>query len=48
LGNPRLAALDLVPAAMHQPDLFAADNHRRQSLSPLIDRINDRYGRCTI
>ena len=31
--------LDLVPAARHQPDLFAADNHRRQKLSPLIDRI---------
>jgi len=28
--------LDLVPAAQHQPDLFAADNHRRQKLSPLI------------
>jgi hypothetical protein len=28
--------LDLVPAAMHQPDLFAAENHRRQKLSPLI------------
>jgi DNA polymerase-4 len=34
--------LDLVPAARHQPDLFAADTHRRQQLSPLIDRINDR------
>jgi hypothetical protein len=40
--------LDLVPAARHQPDLFAADNHRCQKLSPLIDRINDRYGRCAI
>ena len=40
--------LDLVPAVHHQPDLFAADNHRRQKLSPLIDRINDRYGRCAI
>ena len=40
--------LDLVPAAQHQPDLFAADNGRRQKLSPLVDRINDRYGRCTI
>jgi DNA polymerase-4 len=40
--------LDLVPAAQHQPDLFAADTHRRQRLSPLIDRINDRYGRCAI
>jgi hypothetical protein len=28
--------------------LFAADNHRRQKLSPLIDLINDRYGRCAI
>ena len=36
--------LDLVPADHHQPDLFAADNHRRQKLSPLIDRINDRFG----
>ena len=40
--------LDLVPARQHQPDLFAADNDRRQKLSPLIDRINDRYGRCSI
>jgi hypothetical protein len=40
--------LDLVPADHHQPDLFAADNGRRQKLSPLIDRINDRYGRCSI
>ncbi len=40
--------LDLVPAARHQPDLFAADNQRRQKLPPLIDRINDRYGRCAI
>jgi hypothetical protein len=40
--------LDLVPADHHQPDLFAADNQRRQKLSPLIDRINDRYGRCSI
>jgi len=39
--------LDLVPAAQHQPDLFAAD-HKHQKLSPLIDRINDRYGRCAI
>jgi hypothetical protein len=40
--------LDLVPAAQHQPDLFAADTGRRQKLSPLIDCINDRYGRCAI
>ncbi|HEX3413259.1 MAG TPA: hypothetical protein VHT00_16190, partial [Stellaceae bacterium] len=40
--------LDLVPAGQHQPDLFAADNHRRQKLSPLVDIINDRYGRCSI
>jgi len=39
--------LDLVPAAQHQPDLFAGD-HKHQKLSPLIDRINDRYGRCAI
>jgi DNA polymerase IV len=38
--------LDLVPAGAHQPDLF--DAARRQKLSPLIDRINDRYGRCAI
>ena len=38
--------LDLVPADHHQPDLFDADDGRRQKLSPLIDRINDRYGRC--
>jgi DNA polymerase IV len=37
--------LDLVPAGRHQPDLFAPDNQRRQKLSPLIDRINDRNAR---
>jgi hypothetical protein len=40
--------LDLVPADHHQPDLFATDSGRRQKLSPLIDRINNRYGRCSI
>jgi DNA polymerase-4 len=40
--------LDLVPASQHQLDLFEAANQRRQRLSPLIDRINDRYGRCAI
>jgi DNA polymerase IV len=40
--------LDLVPAAMHQPDLFTFDDRRRQRFSPLVDRINDRYGRCAI
>ena len=43
-----VALLDLVPADHHQPDLFDADDGRRQKLSPLIDRINDRYGRCSI
>src|ERR1700730_14323587 len=51
-GVPRtpadLASHGCVPAGLHQPDLFAADNQRRQKLSPLIDRINDRYGRCAI
>jgi hypothetical protein len=28
--------IDLVPASMHQPDLFAADNDRRQKLSPFV------------
>jgi DNA polymerase-4 len=40
--------LDLVPAAQHQPDLFEAASQRRQKLSPMIDRINDRYGRRAI
>jgi DNA polymerase-4 len=40
--------LDLVPAAQHQPDLFAAENQRCQKLSPLVDLINNRYGRCSI
>jgi hypothetical protein len=40
--------LDLVPASQHQPDLFDAVNQRRQKLSPMIDRINDRYGRRAI
>lgn len=37
----------LVPAAQHQPDLFA-DNTHRKSLSHLIDKINRRYGRGAI
>ena len=40
--------LDLVPAGQHQPDLFEAAGPRRQKLSPLIDRINTRYGRGAI
>ncbi|MBV9203207.1 MAG: hypothetical protein JOY83_26415 [Alphaproteobacteria bacterium] len=40
--------LDLVPAVQHQPDLFAADDDRRRKLSPLIDRVHHRYGRCAI
>ena len=40
-----IVLLDLVPAGQHQPDLFAADNRKRQKLSPLVDRINYR---CTI
>jgi len=35
--------LDLVPVSRHQPDLFEVA--RREKLSPLIDGINDRYGR---
>jgi DNA polymerase-4 len=42
-----IVLLGLVPAAQHQPDLFA-DNSRRQRLSPLIDKINRRYGRGAI
>jgi DNA polymerase-4 len=38
--------LDLVPADSHQLDLF--EHHKRQKLSPVIDRINDRYGRGAI
>ena len=40
--------LDLVPPFITQPDLFDADSRRRQKLSPLIDRINGRYGRGAI
>jgi DNA polymerase IV len=40
--------LDLVPASAHQPDLFDTASQRRQKLSPIVDRINDRYGRCAI
>jgi hypothetical protein len=28
--------------------VVATDNDRRQKLSPLVDRINDRYGRCAV
>jgi hypothetical protein len=38
----------LLRLVYHQPDLFATDSGRRQKLSPLIDRINDRYDRCSI
>ena len=35
-------------AAMHhQPDLFT-DNERNDRLSPLVDRINRKFGRNTI
>jgi len=40
--------LGLVPARRHQPDLFAAGSPGHQQLSPLVDRINRRYGRCAI
>jgi DNA polymerase-4 len=39
--------LGLVPAIHHQPDLFT-DNTRHDQLSPIVDRINRRYGRNTI
>jgi DNA polymerase-4 len=41
----------LVPAAQHQPDLFANSGtraQRRLHLSPLIDAINQRFGRGAI
>jgi DNA polymerase-4 len=40
----------LVPADAHQPDLFAQDagSGRREKLSPLVDEINNRYGRGAI
>ncbi len=37
----------LVPANMHQPDLFAS-NPRNEKLSLIIDKINSRYGRNAI
>lgn len=37
--------LDL-PARRHQPDLF--ERQKRQKLSPLIDQINNRYGRGAV
>jgi len=44
--------LGLVPAAQHQPDLFAdrvtSKSGRNQKLSPVIDTINRRYGRGAI
>jgi hypothetical protein len=40
--------LDLVPTGQHQPDLFDAANQWRQKLSPMIDRINTRYGRGAV
>ena len=42
-----VALLGLVPAIKHQPDLFAF-NPRHQKLSPLVDRINGKYGRYAI
>ena len=43
--------MGLVPAKHHQPDLFADRDPvslRRQKLSPLIDKINRRFGRGAI
>ena len=40
--------LGLVPASRHQPDLFTIGSRRHQQLSPLVDLINRRYGRCTM
>jgi len=37
----------LVPASAHQPDLFAS-NPRKEKLSPLIDRINQKFGRHAV
>jgi len=36
------------PFGMCRVGLPAADNNRHQELSPLVDRINDRYGRSAI
>jgi len=46
-----IVLMDLVPAARHQPDLFADTRpmaQRRLRLSPVIDCINQRYGRGAI
>jgi len=32
----------------NHPDLSADDSHKRQRLSPPVDRVNNRYGRCAI
>jgi DNA polymerase-4 len=37
----------LVPAINHQPDLFV-HNAKQERLTPMIDAINNKYGRCTI
>jgi len=42
-----ITLLDLVPARYHQPDLFE-ENERQDRLSPLVDRINRRFGRNTL
>jgi hypothetical protein len=39
----RCLLLDLVPTASHQLDLL--EHQRRQRLSPVVDLIDDRYGR---
>ena len=39
--------LGLVPCSQHQPDLFATPP-RQKKLSPLIDSLNQRFGRGTI
>lgn len=39
--------LGLVPEGEHQPDLFASDP-RREKLSPLVDRINSKFGRGAV
>jgi len=47
IGTVGVTLLDLVPAQYHQPDLFA-DAETDDVVSPVIDKINRRFGRNTI
>lgn len=37
--------LDIMPAEVKQYDLFESDNFKYKSIGPIMDRVNDRFGK---